>query len=118
MDALGSEIIIGAIDWRWIYRPARKTFTRYREDSMNDKLVECVANFSEARRPHMVEEIIEAITSVSDVILLDQHSDEDHNRTFLTFVGPPKEIEDGAFLGIAKALVVLFRYFSILHYTW
>ena len=68
---------------------------------MSDKLVECVANYSEARRPHVVEEIIGTITSVSDVILLDQHSDEDHNRTVLTFVVSPKEIEDAAFVGIA-----------------
>jgi len=70
---------------------------------MSDKLVECVANYSEARRPQVVEEIKAVIKSVRDVILLDQHSDEDHNRTVLTFVGPPEEIGEAAFLSIKKA---------------
>ncbi len=66
-------------------------------------IVECVANFSEARRPQVIEEIIQAIRSVAQVILLDRHSDMDHNRTVLTFVGPPGEIEEAAFRAIAKA---------------
>ena len=70
---------------------------------MSNKLVECVNNFSGARRPHVFGEIIEAMTSDSDVILLDHHSDEDHNRAVLTFVGPPKENEVAVFLAIAHA---------------
>ncbi len=70
---------------------------------MSNKLVECVANYSEARRPHVMEEIKSAIKSVPGVILLDQHSDDDHNRTVLTFVGPPEQIEEAAFLSIKKA---------------
>ena len=70
---------------------------------MSTPIVECVANFSEARRPQVVEEIIQAIRSVKDVILLDRHSDQDHNRTVLTFVGPPAQIEDAAYRAIAKA---------------
>ena len=70
---------------------------------MSDKLVECVANYSEARRPHVIEEIKASIGSVPEVILLDQHSDEDHNRTVLTFVGPPEEIKEAAFQSIKKA---------------
>ncbi|MGB2911358.1 MAG: glutamate formimidoyltransferase, partial [Anaerolineales bacterium] len=66
-------------------------------------IVECVANFSEARRPQVVESVIEAITSVGGVALLDRHSDLDHNRTVLTFVGPSDEIEEAAFRAIAKA---------------
>jgi glutamate formiminotransferase/formiminotetrahydrofolate cyclodeaminase len=66
-------------------------------------IVECVANFSEARRPQVVESVMEAITSVGGVALLDRHSDLDHNRTVLTFAGPPDEIEEAAFRAIAKA---------------
>ncbi len=70
---------------------------------MTTPLVECIANFSEARRPEVVEAICQAIQSVPRVTLLDQHSDQDHNRTVLTFVGPPDEIVETAFRAIAKA---------------
>ena len=70
---------------------------------MTVPLVECVANFSDARRPEVIEAIMDVISSVPDVILLDRHSDTDHNRTVLTFVGPPVEIEEAAFRAIAKA---------------
>lgn len=41
--------------------------------------------------------------SVSGVCILDRHSDLDHNRTVVTFVGEPKVVEEAAFQGIACA---------------
>jgi glutamate formiminotransferase/formiminotetrahydrofolate cyclodeaminase len=70
---------------------------------MNTSIVECVPNFSEARRPEVIAEIMAAITQVEGIWLLDQHSDIDHNRTVVTFVGPPTSVEDAAFAGIARA---------------
>lgn len=70
---------------------------------MPSPLVECIANYSEARRPQVVEQIKAAILSVPAVNLLDQHSDLDHNRTVLTFCGPPAEIEEAAYRSIATA---------------
>jgi len=70
---------------------------------MTQSLVECIANYSEARRPEVVEAIMGVITSVAGVRLLDRHSDIDHNRTVLTFVGEPQAVEDAAFRSIAKA---------------
>lgn len=70
---------------------------------MPTPLVECIANFSEARRPQVVEAICLAVRSVPRVAILDQHSDQDHNRTVLTFVGPPEEMVEAAFRAIAKA---------------
>jgi len=70
---------------------------------MPPKLVECIPNFSEARRPEVVATIIAAVASVSGVRVLDRHSDVDHNRTVLTFVGTPEGVEEAAYLGIAKA---------------
>ena len=70
---------------------------------MTSPLVECIANFSEARRPEVVEAIRQAIQSTSGVAILDQHSDQDHNRTVLTFVGPPEALAEAAFRAIAKA---------------
>ena len=66
-------------------------------------LVECIPNFSEARRPEVINAIRQAIQSVPSIHLLDQHSDMDHNRTVLTFVGPPGQVGEAAFRAIAKA---------------
>jgi glutamate formiminotransferase / formiminotetrahydrofolate cyclodeaminase len=70
---------------------------------MAQPIVECIANYSEARRPEVVDAISLAIRSVEGVRLLDRHSDLDHNRTVLTFVGPPQKIEEAAYQSIAKA---------------
>jgi glutamate formiminotransferase/formiminotetrahydrofolate cyclodeaminase len=70
---------------------------------MPTQIVECIPNFSEARRPEVVEAIMQAVTSTPEIALLDRHSDLDHNRTVLTFVGPPAEVEEAAFRAIAKA---------------
>jgi glutamate formiminotransferase len=70
---------------------------------MSPSLVECIPNFSEARRPEIVEAIVAAITSVTEVSLLNHSSDTDHNRTVVTFAGPPAAVEEAAFRGIQKA---------------
>ena len=70
---------------------------------MPNPLVECIPNFSEARRPEVVEAIVQAITAIPGVTLLDLHSDSDHNRTVVTFVGAPRAAEEAAFQGIRKA---------------
>lgn len=67
------------------------------------KIVECVPNFSEGRRPEVVDQIRSAIAAIDGVTFLDQHSDPDHNRTVLTFVGEPEPVEQAAFAAIAKA---------------
>jgi glutamate formiminotransferase/formiminotetrahydrofolate cyclodeaminase len=69
---------------------------------MASSLVECIPNFSEARRPEVVEAIVSAITSAG-VTVLDRHSDRDHNRTVITYVGNPEATEEAAFRGIRKA---------------
>ncbi len=70
---------------------------------MPKPIVECIPNFSEARRPEVVEAIINAIASVNNVNILDRSSDFDHNRTVVTFVGDPKGVEEAAYRAIAKA---------------
>ena len=66
-------------------------------------LVECIPNYSEGRRPEVVEQIKAAITSVPGVKLLDGHSDPDHNRTVLTILGEPQAVKEAVFLSIRKA---------------
>lgn len=70
---------------------------------MPQSILECIPNYSEARRPDVVEAIMSTITSVEGVTLLDRHSDLDHNRTVLTFIGPPDGVEEAAYRSIAKA---------------
>jgi glutamate formiminotransferase/formiminotetrahydrofolate cyclodeaminase len=67
------------------------------------QLIECIPNFSEARRPEVLDQIVTAVTSVDEVHLLDRSSDLDHNRTVLTFAGPPQAVEEAAFRAIKTA---------------
>jgi len=67
------------------------------------KLVEFVPNFSEGRRPDVVQAIRDAIASVDGVAVLDVSSDPSHNRTVLTAVAPADRAVAAAFAGIAKA---------------
>ena len=50
------------------------------------KLIECVPNFSEGRRPDVVAAIRDAIAAVPGAHLLDTSSDASHNRSVITFV--------------------------------
>ncbi len=67
------------------------------------KLIECVPNFSEGRRPEVVSAIRDAIASVHGVSILDSSSDESHNRSVITFVAPIESAVDAAFAGIREA---------------
>src|SRR5512134_3279204 len=66
-------------------------------------LIECIPNFSEARRPEIIDQIVAAIVSVDGARLLDRSSDLDHNRTVITFAGPPLAVEEAAFRAIRTA---------------
>jgi glutamate formiminotransferase / formiminotetrahydrofolate cyclodeaminase len=70
---------------------------------MTTPLIECIPNFSEARRPEVIDQIAAAVQSVSGVKLLDRSSDLDHNRTVLTFAGTPAGVEEAAFCAIQTA---------------
>jgi glutamate formiminotransferase/formiminotetrahydrofolate cyclodeaminase len=68
------------------------------------KLVECVPNFSEGRRPEVIAAIRDAIAAVPGVSVLDSSSDSSHNRSVITFVAPLEHAVDAAFAGIKKAV--------------
>ncbi len=70
---------------------------------MAEPLIECVPNFSEGRRPDVIDAIVDAISSAPGVMLLDVESDADHNRSVVTFAGSPDAVLQGAFAGIAAA---------------
>ena len=55
-------------------------------------LVECVPNLSEGRDREVIAALEAAASAAEGVKLLDSHSDPDHNRTVLTFAGPPPQV--------------------------
>ena len=67
------------------------------------KLVECVPNFSEGRRPEVIEAIADEVRKVAGVKLLDVKPDASHNRVVVTFVGEPQAVKLAAFNSCKKA---------------
>jgi len=69
---------------------------------MPDPLIECVPNYSEGRRPEVVEAIVAAM-QVEGVRLLDWSLDADHNRSVVTIAGPPAAVVESAIRGAGRA---------------
>ena len=67
------------------------------------KIVECVPNISEGRRPEIYNEIAEAAGAVAGVELLDVDPGFETNRTVITFVGEPDAVIEGAFQLVVAA---------------
>ena len=67
-------------------------------------LLECVPNFSEGRRPEVLRRIVDAIAGVEGVTLLDHSADAVHNRSVVTFAGPPEAVSAGGEEGVREAL--------------
>jgi glutamate formiminotransferase len=53
------------------------------------RLVECVPNISEGRRPDVVEAVVAAVRGVPGVRVLNVQSDASHNRSVITLAGDP-----------------------------
>ena len=66
-------------------------------------MIECIPNFSEGRRPEVVDAIAAAINAVPEATLLDQTLDADHNRSVITFAGPPEAVAEAAFQAVRRA---------------
>jgi len=56
------------------------------------QLVESVPNYSEGRRPDVVDRLAEAVASTPGVHLLDRTSDASHNRSVLTMAGEAEPV--------------------------
>lgn len=72
-----------------------------------NKLMECVPNFSEGRDKSKIEHIVEAFRLQERVKLLDYSSDTDHNRTVVTAIGSPKELGEAMVEAARRALEVI-----------
>jgi glutamate formiminotransferase len=69
---------------------------------MPDPLIECVPNFSEGRRPEVVEAIVAAM-NVDGALLLDYSLDADHNRSVVTIAGTPAAVIEAAIRAAGRA---------------
>ena len=71
------------------------------------RLIECVPNFSEGRDPAKVDAIVQAMSSVAGVYVLDREMDADHNRCVITLAGDPDAVGEAAIVGAGKAMELI-----------
>jgi glutamate formiminotransferase/formiminotetrahydrofolate cyclodeaminase len=74
---------------------------------INNRLIECVPNFSEGRDMEKIKQITDEIESVEGVMLLDVDPGRDTNRTVVTFVGDPESVCEAAFRAVRRAAQVI-----------
>jgi glutamate formiminotransferase len=67
------------------------------------RLIECVPNFSEGRDKAKVEALVEAMSAVPGVLVLDRESDADHHRSVVTLAGEPEAVAEAVLRGVGKA---------------
>lgn len=70
---------------------------------MQQRLIECVPNFSEGRDMGIIHQITDQISATEGVKLLDIDPGKATNRTVVTFVGTPEAVIEAAFEAIKKA---------------
>ncbi|MEW6261912.1 MAG: glutamate formimidoyltransferase [Thermodesulfobacteriota bacterium] len=71
---------------------------------MATPLIECVPNFSEGRRPEVIEAVVAPFRQRKGCALLDYRADPDHNRLVVTLAGRPGPLQE-ALLESARAAV-------------
>lgn len=70
---------------------------------MTTALLECVPNISAGRDLTIVDAVAQAISRIAGTLLLHRTSDEDHNRSVITFAGPPGAVAEAAFAAAREA---------------
>jgi glutamate formiminotransferase / formiminotetrahydrofolate cyclodeaminase len=71
------------------------------------RLIECVPNFSEGRDKSKVDALIQTMSKVPGVWVLDHEMDADHNRCVITLAGDPDAVAEAAILGTGKAMELI-----------
>lgn len=74
---------------------------------MGEPLIECVPNFSEGRDKDIIDAIINSITAVKGVSILDVDMGADFNRTVVTMVGGPEVVLEAAIKSTGVALELI-----------
>ncbi|MBT3180435.1 MAG: glutamate formimidoyltransferase [Candidatus Marinimicrobia bacterium] len=72
-----------------------------------NKLIECVPNFSEGRNQNKIDDIVQHMSTISGITVLDVDPGPDTNRTVVTIVGSPDAVGEAAFQGIKRASEIL-----------
>jgi glutamate formiminotransferase/formiminotetrahydrofolate cyclodeaminase len=71
------------------------------------KLVECVPNISEGRRPEIYDAVVAAAASVAGVTVLNVDPGAETNRTVITFVGAPEPVLEAAFRLVKRGVELI-----------
>src|SRR5829696_3600274 len=71
------------------------------------RIVECVPNISEGRRPEIYDAVAAAAASVTGVTLLNVDPGADTNRTVITFVGEPEAVLEAAFRLVKRGVELI-----------
>ena len=71
------------------------------------RLIECVPNFSEGRDASKVDVLIQTMSKVPGVWVLDHEMDADHNRCVITLAGDPDAVAEAALQGTGKAVELI-----------
>ena len=71
------------------------------------RIIECVPNFSEGRRPEVIQAIADAIATVDGVRVLHIDRGEAANRTVITFIGEVEAMVEAAFRAVKKAVELI-----------
>ena len=71
---------------------------------MAKQLITCIPNYSEGRRPEVIEEIVEPFRRTRGCGLLDYRADADHNRLVVSLVGEFAPVQE-ALLASAKVAI-------------
>jgi len=74
---------------------------------MSARLVECVPNVSEGRRPDVIDAIVKAVGEVEGARVLNVQSDESHNRSVVTLAGDAESMAQAAVLLTRQAVALI-----------
>lgn len=67
------------------------------------KIIESIPNISEGRNLTIVEQIVDQVRNTPGCILMDYSSDENHNRSVITYMGTPDAVEEASVKIAVKA---------------
>ncbi len=71
------------------------------------KILSSVPNISEGRDLKLVERVLDAVRAVKGVRLTDHSSDADHNRSVITYMGPPEAVLEATQALAAKSIELI-----------
>lgn len=71
------------------------------------KIIECVPNFSEGRDMKKGQALVDAVTAVKEIKILDFCMDGDHHRSVLTFIGAPGAVQEACLAVCLKAIEII-----------